>query len=119
MQRASTYLLGEQDFTSFRASQCESKSPMRCVHKLDVYRKGDFIVLTIQANAFLHHMVRNIDGTLMAVGEGEYEPEWVQEVLKAKDRRQASKTAPANGLYLASVTYPAQYLFPQAGHFLI
>lgn len=115
MQAAGQFLLGEQDFSSFRSSECESKTPMRNVKKVTVYRINDYVVIDIEANAFLHHMVRNIVGVLMRIGVGYKEPEWIQEVLLAKDRRQAAETAPASGLYLTKVSYPSNYLFPQMG----
>ncbi len=112
MQEAGNYLIGEQDFSSFRSSQCNSKSPMRNVTTFNVQRHGDFIVLEIEANAFLHHMVRNIAGTLMKIGAGYKEVGWMQEVLQAKSRRAAAETAPAEGLYLTQVRYPEPYIFP-------
>lgn len=112
MQQAGSYLLGEQDFSSFRSSQCNSKSPMRNVTAFQIERRGDFIFLEIEANAFLHHMVRNIVGVLMKIGAGVREPFWMQEVLLAKSRSKAAETAPADGLYLIQVTYPKPYIFP-------
>lgn len=112
MQQASYTLLGELDFSSFRSAECESKSPMRNVHFVNVTRWYDFVVIEIQANAFLHHMVRNIAGALIKVGAGFKEPEWIQEVLIAKDRRKAAETAPATGLYLSKVNYPENYRIP-------
>lgn len=112
MQAASHYLIGELDFTSFRSSECESKSPMRRVIKIIIHRIDDFIMVEIEANAFLHHMVRNIVGALTCVGAGHQEPEWVEEVLLAKDRRKAAETAPASGLYLVKVSYPEKYKIP-------
>ncbi|HLB58439.1 MAG TPA: tRNA pseudouridine(38-40) synthase TruA, partial [Gammaproteobacteria bacterium] len=81
MQQAGNYLIGEKDFTSFRSSQCESKTPMRDLQRLTVKRHQDFLIVEIKANAFLHHMVRNIVGILMEIGEGKKEPEWIQDVL--------------------------------------
>lgn len=112
MREAGKFLIGEQDFSSFRSSQCNSKSPMRNVMEFSVERHGDFVVLEIEANAFLHHMVRNIVGTLMKIGAGFKEPIWMQEVLAAKSRRAAAETAPADGLYLITVRYPEPYIFP-------
>lgn len=120
MRLASAYLIGEQDFSSFRSSQCSSKSPMRNVTEIDIQRHGDFIILEIEANAFLHHMVRNIAGTLMKIGAGLRDPAWMQEVLLAKSRRAAAETAPAEGLYLIRVCYPEAYTFPlPEGPFLL
>lgn len=113
MHHAGQYLLGELDFSSFRSSECESLSPMREVKSLTVQRANDVITIDIEANAFLHHMVRNIVGVLLRVGSGLKKPEWVHEVLMAKDRRQAAETAHASGLYLMKVTYPPHFLLPE------
>ncbi len=112
MQDATQYLLGEQDFTSFRSIECQSKTPMRNVHHLRVLRKDDLVLVDIKANAFLHHMVRNIVGTLMAVGSGKRPVSWVEEVLHAKDRKLGAETAPPYGLYMVGVSYPAEYNMP-------
>lgn len=112
MEEAGQFLLGEQDFSSFRSSQCVSKSPMRCVTSCSVFRHGQYVILEIEANAFLHHMVRNIAGVLLKVGSGQKSPQWMQEVLAAKDRRAAAETAPPFGLYLTTVRYPEPYSFP-------
>jgi len=106
MQKAGNYLIGEQDFSSFRSADCESKTPMRNVMQIDIKKENNLIFIDIEANAFLHHMVRNIVGTLIRIGRGFKTPEWMQEVLLAKDRRFAGETAPAHGLYLLKVTYP-------------
>lgn len=119
MQAASRYLIGELDFTSFRSSECESKSPMRNVTKIAIDRYDDYIVIDIEANAFLHHMVRNIVGSLLCVGTGYKEPEWIHEVLLAKDRRQAAETASPYGLYLINVRYPEIYKIPIKNNKLI
>jgi tRNA pseudouridine38-40 synthase len=112
MDKAGHYLLGELDFTSFRSAQCESTTPMRNVREILVKRHADFIIIEIEANAFLHHMVRNIVGVLIRIGSGEKSPEWAEEVLFAKDRRKAAETAPADGLYLIQVHYPDHYQLP-------
>lgn len=109
MRAGAYFLVGEQDFSSFRAIACQAKSPVRTVHRLEVTRRGDFVYLDVEANAFLHHMVRNIAGVLIAVGCGERDPAWVQEILHRRDRTQGGVTAPAAGLYLVGVRYPAQY----------
>lgn len=114
MQQAAPYLLGEQDFSSFRAIQCQSNTPFRNVMHLQLNRFGDFIVLDIKANAFLHHMVRNITGSLLEVGMGKRPPEWIAELLAAKDRTQAAPTAKPEGLYLVGVDYPAEFAIPQS-----
>ncbi|OGT60883.1 MAG: tRNA pseudouridine(38-40) synthase TruA [Gammaproteobacteria bacterium RIFCSPHIGHO2_12_FULL_45_12] len=112
MREAGQYLMGEQDFSSFRASECHSKSPMRRVTFFQVERHGDFIIFEIEANAFLHHMVRNIVGTLMKVGVGQQPPAWLRQVLEARCRQAAGATAPPFGLYLIRVDYPEPYIFP-------
>ncbi len=112
MHQAAQHFLGEQDFSSVRAANCQSHSKHRNIHHLNVVRLGDFVMIDIQANAFLYHMVRNITGLLLEVGSGRQSPDWVQQVLSAKDRTKAAKTAPANGLYLVDVTYPQQFDLP-------
>lgn len=112
MQTAADYLLGEHDFSSFRAMSCQSKSAFRTIHRLVVSRQTDNVIIDITANAFLHHMVRNIAGLLMLVGSGKRDPSWAQEVLSAKDRKQAAITAHPNGLYLLQVLYPENFLIP-------
>lgn len=112
MQGEAQCLLGEQDFSSFRGAGCQSNTPMRNVHRVTVGRRGDFIVVDIQANAFLLHMVRNIVGSLIAVGSGRQAPGWVAQVLAAKDRTLAAPTAPPQGLYLVDVHYPAGFALP-------
>lgn len=106
MHQAAQALLGEQDFTSFRASQCQSKTPFRNVHHVHVVRVGAYVIVDIKANAFVHHMVRNIVGSLMMVGEGLQPMTWIQELLDLKDRNCAAPTAKPHGLYLVKVTYP-------------
>lgn len=109
MHQAAQKLLGEQDFTSFRSVECQSKTPMRNVHQIQVLRHGDNLIIDITANAFLHHMVRNIAGVLIAIGSGKHPVTWVEEVLAAKDRRIGAETAPAYGLYLVQVAYPPEF----------
>jgi len=105
MQAAAACLRGEHDFTSFRAVGCQSHSPYRHVFDLTVERHGEFVVIDIEANAFLHHMVRNVAGVLMAIGSGDRPAEWTQELLAVRDRTQAGVTAPPDGLYLLAVRY--------------
>ena len=112
MHLESQCLLGEQDFSCFRAASCQSNSPMRNVHSVSVTRCGELIVSDIKANAFLHHMVRNIAGSLMAVGTGRKPPGWCAELLLQGERALAADTAPASGLYLVDVDYPARYGLP-------
>lgn len=113
MREGASHLLGRHDFTSFRASQCQAKSPVREVTRLDIARVGYLIVLEVSANAFLHHMVRNITGVLMAVGRGEHPPEWVKAVLDQRDRCAGGVTAPPFGLYLVDVRYPQAFQLPR------
>jgi tRNA pseudouridine38-40 synthase len=114
MAKAAKYFLGEHDFTSFRAIACQAKHAIRNIQSLEISRKGDFVVIDITANAFLHHMVRNIVGTLMVVGQEEQAPEWVAELISAKDRSLAAATAPSEGLYLVTVRYPEAFGIPES-----
>lgn len=113
MQQAAQHLIGEHDFSSFRAAQCQSKTTKRTVYHLNISRIGRLMMIDIMANAFLHHMVRNIAGVLMMIGADKQAPEWAAEVLHAKDRRQAGITAPEHGLYLIHVAYPNYAHIPQ------
>ena len=115
MQQGARHLLGKHDFTSFRATECQAKSPVRTLRELTVMRHGEFLVIKATANAFLHHMVRNLAGVLMTIGAGEREPEWAREVLEARDRKAGGVTATADGLYLVSVTYPVAAGIPDLG----
>ncbi len=112
MNQAAQYLLGENDFSSFRAAGCQAKHAMREVQFIQVSRQGDYLYVDIRANAFLHHMVRNIVGSLLEVGSGAKPPEWFAELLALKDRNQAGVTAVACGLYFVSVEYPAEFNLP-------
>lgn len=109
MQQAARSLLGRHDFSSFRSSECQAASPVRHLERLDIQRYGDYFLFTFQANAFLHHMVRNLMGCLLLVGRGRKPVQWVSQVLAARDRRLAGATFSAQGLYLARVDYPAQF----------
>lgn len=113
MHEAGQFLLGENDFSSFRAAQCQSHTPWRNVHHLNVSRQGDYIIVDIQANAFVHHMVRNIVGSLIEVGQGKQSAEWIKWLLEQRDRTLAAPTAKAEGLYLVDVTYPDQFSIPK------
>ncbi len=113
MQRAGQALLGENDFTSFRASQCQSLTPWRYMIHLNVSRHGNYVVVDVKANAFVHHMVRNIVGSLIEVGSGAQSENWMAELLAAKDRNLAAATAKAEGLYLVSVDYPEKFGLPK------
>lgn len=112
MQKAADYLLGKHDFSSFRGAHCQAKTATRTILAIKIHSMGDNIILDITANAFLYHMVRNIVGTLMMVGQGKCEESWVRDVLTAKDRRLAGHTAPPSGLYLVDVRYPSHFNLP-------
>jgi tRNA pseudouridine38-40 synthase len=114
MHLAAQHLLGERDFTSVRAAGCQSNTPFRCVYSASVARRGAFVVIDVRANAFLHHMVRNIAGALMRIGRREFSPDWMAALLAARDRSLAGPTAPPQGLYLVAVRYPPSYAFPVA-----
>ncbi|MGB2078248.1 MAG: tRNA pseudouridine(38-40) synthase TruA [Vibrio sp.] len=113
MHQAGQYLLGENDFSSFRAAHCQSNSPWRNLMHLEVNRLGPYIVIDIKANAFVHHMVRNITGSLLKVGTKEQKPEWIKWLLEQKDRTLAGTTAKAEGLYLVDVDYPEEFGLPR------
>lgn len=113
MHAAAQPLLGEHDFSAFRAASCQSSTPWRCIDTLDVFRVGDWVVIDIEANAFLHHMVRNIAGSLMMVGAGLRDVDWPAELLRGADRTLAADTAPGTGLYLVAVTYPPAFGLPE------
>ncbi len=106
MHRAAQSLLGRHDFTSFRASKCQAKSPIRTLDRLDVARAGELIEFSVGARSFLHHQVRNMVGTLKLVGEGKWPVTAVAEALAARDRSAAGPTAPPDGLALVAVRYP-------------
>lgn len=113
MSEAAAFLKGEHDFSSYRALACQAKSPVRTLYQLDVSRQGELIFLDLEANAFLHHMVRNIAGVLMTIGAGEQPPEWAKQVLEHCDRTLGGVTAPPGGLYLTGVDYPEEFDLPQ------
>lgn len=113
MHTAAQVFLGEQDFSAFRAASCQSSTPMRNVQFVEVRRRGDLVILEIVANAFLHHMVRNIAGALLSVGDGRKPGDWIAELLAGRDRSVAAETAPASGLYLVDVDYPAHFGLPR------
>lgn len=114
MQAAADHLLGEHDFSAFRASGCQAATATRHILSMAVRRSGPWVSLTVTANAFLQHMVRNITGSLVAVGRGDRPPGWVGEVLRSGDRRNAGAAAPAHGLTLAAVSYPDRFGVPAA-----
>jgi len=112
MQAAANQLIGEHDFSAFRAAGCRASTPHRNLRQLKVSRDGDWITLEVCANAFLQHMVRNITGALAAVGEGAKDLRWIADVLASKDRAQGGIAAPPQGLTLVSVDYPAAFEIP-------
>ena len=115
MHEAAQALLGKQDFSAFRSSVCQADHAIRIMDSISVVRNGDFIYVDVRANAFLHHMVRNIVGSLLMIGRGEQTVGWMAELLAGKDRTKAGPTASAEGLYLIAVEYPKQYDLPSIG----
>jgi tRNA pseudouridine38-40 synthase len=113
MQNAASRLIGEHDFSSFRAAGCQAKHAMRELQEITISREGKFVYVDIVANAFLHHMVRNIVGSLFEVGTTRQSPEWFTQLLAVKDRTKAGITAPACGLYFVSVDYPKVFELPE------
>ena len=109
MHEATKYLIGEHDFTSYRALACQAKSPIRTISRLEITRQDTLVMIDVTANGFLHHMVRNLAGVLMNIGKNENAPVWAHEVLMQKDRAYGGVTAPAQGLYFMSVEYDAKY----------
>ena len=112
MHAAAQHFLGEQDFTSFRAASCQSKTAMRNVMHANVYRRGGFLIFDVKANAFLQHMVRNMMGSLLQVGRGDKGPAWIAQLLSLQDRARAAPTALPDGLYLVGVEYPQSCALP-------
>jgi len=112
MHEAAQTVLGHRDFSAFRASECQSRTPVRNLTRIAVERSGTYIDLSLQANAFLHHMVRNIAGSLILVGRGERPVAWMREVLESGDRRIAGPTAPPQGLYFVGAEYPSGFGLP-------
>ena len=113
MCEAAQYLLGEHDFSALRAAECQAKSPIKNLAQLDIQKQGDTIIFDLSANAFLHHMVRNIVGCLVYVGKGKHPPQWMREVLEGKERSLAAPTFAPDGLYLYRVTFDAKWELPQ------
>lgn len=114
MREAAAALVGEHDFSAFRSAECQARSPVRTLRRIDIERRGDYIIAEFRANAFLHHMVRNLMGTLIYVGKGRHEPAWVARVLAGRDRSQAAPTFDAAGLYLAQVEYDSGWSLSSA-----
>ncbi|MFA6013484.1 MAG: tRNA pseudouridine(38-40) synthase TruA [Gallionellaceae bacterium] len=113
MRSAAQYLLGAHDFTSFRAAECQAKTPLKNLAQLDIQQHGEQIIFDLRADAFLHHMVRNIIGCLVYVGNGKHSPEWIKQVLEARQRSVAAPTFAPDGLYLRHITYDVKWGLPQ------
>ncbi len=112
MQQAVRHLLGEHDFSSFRASACQALSPVKNLQRIDITRRGAYWRFEFEANAFLHHMIRNIMGCLVTVGQGKYPPEWMNQVLAARNRDVAAPTFSPDGLYFLGPRYEAHWGLP-------
>jgi tRNA pseudouridine38-40 synthase len=113
MREAARHLVGEHDFSAFRAASCQANTPVKLMHEVSIQRYGDVIVFTVRASAFLHHMVRNIVGSLVYVGVGRQKPEWMGEVLASRSRDVAAPTFMPDGLYLAKIDYDPRWGLPQ------
>lgn len=113
MRQGAQHLLGEHDFSAFRAAECQAKSPVKQMYGIDIRREGDMVVFDVSANAFLHHMVRNLVGCLIYVGKGKHPPEWIAEILMLRERRLAAPTFAPDGLYLRRIQYDAKWGLPQ------
>lgn len=114
MRDAAAHLIGEHDFSAFRSSQCQAKTPVKHLYQIDIRQDGHFVHFRFRANAFLHHMVRNLMGCLVAVGRGRETSAWLADVLASRNRDSAAPTFMPDGLYLAQVSYPAQFDVPAA-----
>lgn len=115
MQQAARHLLGEHDFSAFRAAQCQAKTPVKTLHQLDIKQSGEIFQFHLRANAFLHHMVRNLVGALVLVGKGKQAPSWMGELLEMRDRRLAAPTFAPDGLYLTGIGYDEKWGIPNSG----
>ncbi len=113
MQAAAQHLLGEHDFSAFRAAECQAKSPVKHLLQLDIRRQGEMLIFDVSADAFLHHMVRNMVGCLVYVGKGKYPPDWLADVLAGRERSLAAPTFAPDGLYLRRIKYEAKWGLPQ------
>jgi tRNA pseudouridine38-40 synthase len=112
MARAAVALVGRHDFSAFRAAECQARSPEREVRRLDVQRCGEYVTIHVEADAFLHHMVRNVAGVLMEIGMGRQPADWAKSVLESRQRASGGVTAPPEGLYLVGVDYPPEFGIP-------
>ena len=113
MQQGSRYLLGEHDFSAFRAAECQAKSPIKHMHETSVHAQGTAVIFEFRANAFLHHQVRNMVGALIYIGKGKYPPAYMAELLESCDRTKAPPTFSPSGLYLTGIGYEAQWGLPE------
>jgi tRNA pseudouridine38-40 synthase len=113
MRQAATFLIGEHDFTSFRSSECQSKTPVKTIYSIEIFSDEPWLYFKIKGNAFLHHMVRNLVGSFIQIGVGKQGSEWMGQVLAAKDRSVAAPTFSPAGLYLAQIAYPDEFQIPK------
>ena len=113
MQEAAAYLIGEHDFSAFRASECQAKSPIKQLHRAEIRKIGNSLLFDFCANAFLHHQVRNMVGALIYVGKGKHKPEYLAQLLESRDRKQSPPTFSPDGLYLTGVKYDAKWGLPE------
>lgn len=116
LREAAQCLIGEHDFSAFRSSECQALSPVKTLHAIEISRQGDYIIFDLRANAFLHHMVRNLVGSLLAVGNQSKPPSWLADVLHSRDRRLAAPTFMPDGLYFLGPNYPAEFALPEPPH---
>ncbi len=112
MKEAAKCLIGEHDFSSFRSSECQSKTPIKTIYSIEIISQQPWVYFRIRGNAFLHHMVRNLVGSFLLIGKRKRNPEWMAEVLAAKNRHLAAPTFMADGLYLAKISYPEEFAIP-------
>lgn len=113
MRSAASYLIGTHDFSAFRAAECQAKTPVKTMYDISVERRSDLVVFSLQASAFLHHMVRNIVGSLILTGNGNQPPQWIGQILEQRDRSLAAPTFMPDGLYLARIDYDPKWRLPQ------
>lgn len=113
MKQASQCLIGEHDFSSFRSSECQSKTPVKTIYSIDIFSDQPWLYFRITGNAFLHHMVRNLIGSFLQIGTGKHDAQWMEALLNAKDRSLAAPTFSPAGLYLTKVAYPAEFAIPK------
>lgn len=118
MQAAARHLQGVHDFSSFRAAECQARTPVRDLQVVEVAQHGNWFIFDFEANAFLHHMIRNLVGALIYVGKGTHPPDWIAELLAQRDRRLAPPTFSPEGLYLAGVEYPDEWNLPDRGRII-